>query len=165
MDGYFKLLRAEEEIQRLNIEISRLATFIRDENDYLHTMEQQINTSQPALAFQICMKRMETDRYNALHMKILNQITGLKGFTGSRLYGTHIADASLPTRVAPVTQQQQPALPADGMSVEDIDREEDLEEEQDRDDAVLGAYYSVLKFSYDDALQPPSLTVSDNVIL
>jgi hypothetical protein len=43
---------------------------------------------------------------------------------------------------------------------EEIDREQDLEEEQageDRDEAVLGAYYSVLEFSYDNA------TVPDNV--
>jgi hypothetical protein len=159
MDSYFKLLRAEEEIQRLNLEIPRFATFIRDEDHYLHTME-QVHTSQPALAFQIRMKRLDTGRYATLHMKILNQITCLKGFTGGSLYGTSISDVSLPVEVAPVTQQQQP-LPTDGMVVnEEIDREQDLEEEQageDRDEAVLGAYYSVLEFSYDNT------TVPDNV--
>jgi hypothetical protein len=155
MDGYFKLLRAEEEIQRLNIEIPRFATFIRDEDLYLHTIEQQVHTSQPALAFQIHMKHMETSRYNALHIKILNQTTSLKGFTGSRLYGTHIPDVPLSVGVAHVTQPPPPPPPADELPFdEDVDREEDLEEEQageDRDDAVLGAYYNVLEFSYDDA--------------
>jgi hypothetical protein len=32
MDGYFKLLRAEEEIARLNIEIRQFLTFMHDED-------------------------------------------------------------------------------------------------------------------------------------
>lgn len=155
MDGYFKLLRAEEEIQRLNVEIPRFATYIRDENHYLHTVEQLIHTSHPALAFQIFVKRTETGRYDTLHMKILNKITSLKGFTGGSLFGTHIPEASavsLPVRVTPVTQLQPSA---ERMAAEEeIDRDEDFEEEQageDRDVAVLGAYFSVIEFSYDDA--------------
>ena len=156
MDNYFKLLRAEEEIQRLNVEVPRFATFIRDENQYLLAMEEQVRPSKPALAFQIGMKRMEMGRYDALHMKIFDQITQLKGFTGGRLYGTHIPDVfpPAPPAEAPVTQQE-PPLPKDRMAVyEEVDKEEDLEEEQageDQDDAVLGAYYSVLEFSYDNA--------------
>jgi hypothetical protein len=38
MDGYFKLLRAEEDIIRLNIEIPRFLTFMRDEDDYLDSV-------------------------------------------------------------------------------------------------------------------------------
>ena len=166
MDGYFKLLQAEEEIQRLNIEIPRLATYIRDENKYLDNMEQRVHPTQPALAFQIRRKRTETGRFDALHMKIINQITSLKGFTGGTLYGTRILEATLPVGVAPVTHQQQP-LATDRLAVdEEIDGEDDLEEEQageDRDDAVLGAYFSVLEFSYDDGTSHS--TVSDGVHL
>jgi len=153
MDGYFKLLHAEEEIQCLNVEIPRFATFIRDENNYLHTIEQQIHTSHPALAFQICMKRTETSRYDTLHMTTLNKITTLNGFTGGSLFGTHIPDAPLPVGEIPVTQQQPQPITETPAGDEEIDREEDLEEEQageDRDITVLGAYYSVLEFSYDD---------------
>jgi hypothetical protein len=154
MDSHFKLLRAEEEIQRLNVEIPRFATYIRDENHYLHTIEQQLHTSHPALAFQICMKHMETSRYDTLHMTTLNQITNLKGFTGGSLFGTHIPDAPLPVEVIPITQQQPQPITERPADDEVFDREEDLEEEQageDRDITVLGAYYSVLEFSYDDA--------------
>jgi hypothetical protein len=63
MDSYFKLLRAEEEILRFNVEIRRFATFIPDENQYLHTMEQK-NHSQLTLAFQIRMKHMEIGHYD-----------------------------------------------------------------------------------------------------
>jgi hypothetical protein len=90
----------------------------------------------------------------------------LKGFTGGTLYGTHILESTLPVGVALATQQQLP-LPTDRLVVdEEIDGEEDIKEEQageDRDDAVLGAYFSVLEFSYDNATS--HLTVGDNVHL
>jgi hypothetical protein len=153
MDSYFKLLRAEEEILRLNVEVRRFATFIRDENQYLHTMEQQ-NHSQQTLAFQIRMKRMEMGRYDALHMKIINQITKLAGYTGGELYGTHIP-INISLLAKPPVTQQEPLISAVGMHVDDvIDGDEDLEDEQtgeDQDEAVLGAYYSVIEFSYDRA--------------
>jgi hypothetical protein len=151
MDGHFKLLRAEEEILRLNVEVRRFATFIRDDSQYLHTVEQQ-NHGQPSLAFQISLKRMETGRYDAMHTNIINQITQLEGFTGDGLYGTHIP-IKIPLPAKPPVTRQEPLVPTDGMLVdEDIDRDQDLEEEQtgeDQDEVVLGAYYSVIEFSYD----------------
>jgi hypothetical protein len=42
MDDYFKLLRAKEEILRLNIEIPRLATYMRDEEAYLQVKEEEV---------------------------------------------------------------------------------------------------------------------------
>ena len=159
MDSYFKLLRAEEEVQavqRLNVEIPRFATYVRDENHYLHTIEQQLHTSNPALAFQIRIKCTETSRYNTLHMTTLNKITTvtLNGFTSGSLFGTHIPDAPLPVGEIPLTQQQPQPITETPAGDEEMDREEDFEEEQageDRDITVLGAYYSVLEFSYDDA--------------
>jgi hypothetical protein len=108
MDSYFKLLRAEEEILRLNVEVRRFATFIRDKSQYLHTMEQQ-NHSQLSLAFQICMKRMEKGCFDALQMKTLHQITQLNGFTGDGLYDIHLPKTVyLPSKA--VTQQE-PLIP------------------------------------------------------
>jgi hypothetical protein len=45
IDSYFKLLHAEEEMQQLNIEIPRLVTYIRDENNYLDHMASYHPTS------------------------------------------------------------------------------------------------------------------------
>jgi hypothetical protein len=53
MDGYFKLLRAKEEIVRLNVEIPRLATYMRDEEAYLQLKEKEVKATNPALAYQI----------------------------------------------------------------------------------------------------------------
>ena len=152
MDAYFKLLRAQEEIDRLNVEIPRFATFMRDENEYLRTKETELHNTHPTLAFQIHTKRMETGHFNAHHLKTLNQICQLKGFTGGELFGTHITEASLPLVMPPQLQLS----PTDKMPVdEEVDREEDLEKEQageDQDEAVLGAYYSVLQLSYDEGI-------------
>ncbi|KAJ7318464.1 hypothetical protein DFH08DRAFT_1036242, partial [Mycena albidolilacea] len=50
MDTHFKILRAKEEIQRLNIEIRRLVTYIRDERDFLVAKEEEIRETDPDLA-------------------------------------------------------------------------------------------------------------------
>jgi hypothetical protein len=152
MDGHFKLLRANEEILRLNVEIRRFATFIRDETLYLQAMEQQYH-DQPALAFQIRMKRLEMDRYNAAHMKTINQITELKGYTGDGLYGTR-NPIDIPFPAEPPVTQQGPLVPIEKMLVdEEFDGDENFEEEQtaeDQDEVVMGAFFSVMELSYDD---------------
>ncbi|KAF8166437.1 hypothetical protein K438DRAFT_1921486 [Mycena galopus ATCC 62051] len=53
MDSYFKILRAQEEIKRLNIEIKRVVTWINDEDLFLRKKEDEYQESDPALAVQI----------------------------------------------------------------------------------------------------------------
>src|SRR5271168_2768933 len=64
IDQAFKLERAEEEIARLNIEVPRLATYIRDEDICLHAKEAEILLSHPTLALQVKIHRMEHGRLN-----------------------------------------------------------------------------------------------------
>ncbi|KAF8209535.1 hypothetical protein K438DRAFT_1960542 [Mycena galopus ATCC 62051] len=45
MDRYFKILRAREEIKHLDIEIWRVITWIRDENMFLHRMDQNLRAA------------------------------------------------------------------------------------------------------------------------
>ncbi|KAJ7880617.1 hypothetical protein B0H14DRAFT_3767311 [Mycena olivaceomarginata] len=42
MDRYFKILRAREEIKKLNVEIPRMVTWIRDEYKVLRRKEQEL---------------------------------------------------------------------------------------------------------------------------
>ena len=53
MGSYFKLLRAEEEIVRLNVEIRRFITFMCDEDAELSAKEIEVGLTDPALAYQI----------------------------------------------------------------------------------------------------------------
>ncbi|KAF7346242.1 hypothetical protein MSAN_01851200 [Mycena sanguinolenta] len=51
LDTYFKIERAQEEIDRLNVEIRRLVTYIRDEKEYLDHKAREIEKTDPNLAF------------------------------------------------------------------------------------------------------------------
>ena len=148
MDNYFKLLRAQEEIHRLNIETPRLATFIHDEDAYLSSAESNLQSTDAALAYQIQIHRMESSRFIQHHMEILNKIVQLKGYSGGQLLGTH-ADEVIGPSPAPLpaaTLVEEPSV------AEEIDTQLDLEEEQageDEEEIVIGAFHQVLQLSYD----------------
>ena len=151
MDGYFKLLRAEEEIMRLNIEIPRFLTFMRDEDAYLDSKGKEVGLTDPALAYQIYVQRNSINRFTLGHVKTLNIIGQLPGFSGSLSCGVHIMDP-LPTPTPPSLSLHQ--KPSEETTFEDdpVDVEADLEEEQageDEEQAVMGAYYSILECAYD----------------
>ena len=59
MDLYFKIERAREEITRLNVEIRRVATYIRDEDHFLRYWETQTRTTDPWLAIHIDLHHLE----------------------------------------------------------------------------------------------------------
>ena len=79
-------------ITHLNVEIPRFATFMRDENTFLSNSEDNVQASDPALAHQIGLHRMEGSQFIMHHTKILNQIIALKGYSGGPLLGTHVPD-------------------------------------------------------------------------
>lgn len=151
MDGYFKLLRAEEEITRLNIEIRRLLTFMRDEDTFLSANEKEVGLTDPALAYQIHVERNDINRFTTRHMKNLNHILQLPGFTGSMSFGIHITEPSLrlssPTP-PPITNDPVITMVEDDQA----DLEADLEEEQageDEEQEVMAAYSTILEFTFD----------------
>ena len=65
IDHYFKLERAREEIQRLNVEIARVVTYIQDEDKFLRSKEADIMLVSPGLAQQVKIRRMEQGHFNA----------------------------------------------------------------------------------------------------
>jgi len=156
MDGYFKLLRAKEEIVRLNVEIPRLATYMRDEEAYLQVKEEEVRAANPALACQIRLHRMEKSRYIEHHTAVLNDITSLKGYSGGPLFGTRRKATPLPTSPSLAVPAPGPVAPVleeveENSSLE-AERDEDLEEEQvgeDEDTEILGAFFNVFELSLD----------------
>ena len=101
MDQAFKLHRAKEEIKQLDIEIRRFATYMRDEDAYLRLKESSIASSNPALANQVEIHRIERGRYNVHHTDNLRKIYLLRGFTGTRELGTHFEVADIPEEPPP----------------------------------------------------------------
>ncbi|KAJ7803384.1 hypothetical protein B0H14DRAFT_3091989 [Mycena olivaceomarginata] len=53
MDSYFKILRAREEIQRLNIEIKRVVTWIDNEDRFLRKKEEELKETDPFSLFRL----------------------------------------------------------------------------------------------------------------
>jgi hypothetical protein len=91
MDLYFKIERAHEEVARLNVEIRRVATYIRDEDRFLRYSETKARKTDAQLALHIKLHRLERGRFNAHHQRRLRDIARLKGFSGSILPGTSTA--------------------------------------------------------------------------
>jgi len=149
IDQAFKLEHAEEELVRLNVEIPRLATYIRDENVCLRAKEAELSPTDPALAHQVFLYRMERGRFDAHHLQVLGKIYLLPGYTGPIGFGIHVAEA-----LATSEEPQDPVLPPTTGTTpsHEEDLEEELDEEQASEDEeveVLGAFFSVLDMSFD----------------
>ncbi|KAG1902578.1 uncharacterized protein F5891DRAFT_1127555 [Suillus fuscotomentosus] len=82
-DLYFKTCRAREEIMRLNIEVRCLATYLHDEEHYLHECQCQAEASHPVLAHQINLRRQVRSRFNSHHLQRLQDIANLPEFLGT----------------------------------------------------------------------------------
>jgi hypothetical protein len=84
MDLHFKLLRAEEERTRLNVEIKRFATWMEEESDFLLHHEARLHeANQPAHALQVQKYLLFQGRFYDNHDFWLKKINELKGFTSS----------------------------------------------------------------------------------
>ncbi|KAF8184353.1 hypothetical protein K438DRAFT_1937315 [Mycena galopus ATCC 62051] len=93
MDTYFKIERAREEITRLNIEIRRLVTWIRDEGHFLRDREASLRLSDGKtddqaekdllLVVQMKLYRRQRGQFDDKHMEILRKLSRMKGFMGS----------------------------------------------------------------------------------
>ncbi|KAJ7864211.1 hypothetical protein B0H14DRAFT_2574435 [Mycena olivaceomarginata] len=92
MDQHFKILRADEEIARLNVEIPRLVTFMADEEDFLVHHEARLRQEGfGGLALQVARHRMERARFNSVHLDRLVKLSREDGFTASISRGTSVS--------------------------------------------------------------------------
>ncbi|KAJ7056524.1 hypothetical protein C8F01DRAFT_1257193 [Mycena amicta] len=141
MDRYFKLERAREEIQRLNIEIRRVITWIRDEDQRLRRLEAELRGSGDVpLAVQVEIYRQRRSIFDGVHLQRFRELARKHGdaFTGTL----------------------QPGLSLDGqgdesgMELDDLVRQVDLEdgvthqegaeiEEQEDLEAASGLAYQI----------------------
>lgn len=145
MDLYFKMCRAREEIQRLNIEIHRLATYIQDEDIYLRRCEDQLKDANPALAHQIALHQNIRGRFNSQHLKRLYDISRLTGFSGIVAPGVSVNtspgdSASTPNVWIPSR------LPAEHITLDSgasIDTQDDLDGEEEEEEVAEEASRSL----------------------
>jgi hypothetical protein len=81
---YFKILRAREEIQRLNVEVGRLAAWVDDEDTHLQSTFKSLLESDPALSHEIRCVYEERKRVNDVHRRRIDAIYDLPGYSGLR---------------------------------------------------------------------------------
>ncbi|KAG6887198.1 hypothetical protein C0992_000143 [Termitomyces sp. T32_za158] len=127
MDQYFKIERAREEIQRLNIEIKRVVTHMRDEEAFLSAKEEGLWSTDTTLAFQVQRYREERTRFYEVHRRRLNKLAKNPLFTGSIIPGTPLNQSLL-------LNNCQTTMDVDGLPVvlnqgNDNDSDEDDEED------------------------------------
>jgi hypothetical protein len=72
---------------RLNFDIPRLATYMRNEEAYLHVKEEQVRSTNPALVHQIQLHRMEKSGYIEHHTAVLND-RGIGGLVSIHILST-----------------------------------------------------------------------------
>jgi len=157
MDLYFKMCRAREEIQRLNIEIRRLVTYVRDEEKYLCECESRLKAIHPGLAHQVSRQRNVCGRFTLKHLKRLGDMISLPGFSGTLVPGESMMNG-LGESAGPVSVCI-PARMLRGcpMDIADtpggtIDTENDWEDEEDADDLaedVSRVFHDVLHIAED----------------
>ncbi|KAJ7060521.1 hypothetical protein C8F01DRAFT_1210476 [Mycena amicta] len=139
MDRYFKLQRAREEIQRLNIEIRRLITWIRDENQRLRRLEAELREAGDIpLAVQVEAYRQRRSIFDSVHLQRFQELARKHGsaFTGTLQPG-----------VALNAQTDGSGMEVDGLD-EAVDLEEgvtdqevaEIEEQEDLEAAASLAY-------------------------
>ena len=94
MDTYFRIERAKEEIPRLNIEIRRLVTYIRDEREFLVQKEAEVMLTDPDMVFFIQKYRHRRGRSDVTHIKRLVAMATKLGprFTGTLVPGVRRAE-------------------------------------------------------------------------
>ncbi|KAJ7193402.1 hypothetical protein C8J57DRAFT_1443785 [Mycena rebaudengoi] len=94
MDAHFKIERTREEILRLNIEIRRVVTKIRDEHVFLLEKEAEVRQTDPGLAFMIGLHRRERGRFDEVHMKRFRKLAdqAKDRFTGTLVPGVRKQD-------------------------------------------------------------------------
>ena len=144
LDTHFKILCAREEIERLNVEVRRVATHLQDEDLFLRAQEDIVNVVNSHLAHQIAVYWMVRGRFNSHHIRRLRQIAVLHGFTGTASVGVALEVPDIPI--------QAPAARDDTLKDRDMLASEELlelQEEQEQEEQLDNDILDILNVSMD----------------
>ncbi|KAJ7068499.1 hypothetical protein C8F01DRAFT_1017912 [Mycena amicta] len=131
MDAHFKILRAEEERVRLNIEIRRFITHIRDEDAFLRYHERRLmEEDQKDLAHQVSLYRVEHSRFNPGHIWRLVQLKKLPEFNGTMVPGEAVSQ-ELCIPVVPMEVDDPAAVGDQRPGEEELDSGESADDEDE----------------------------------
>ncbi|KAJ7745015.1 hypothetical protein DFH07DRAFT_776919 [Mycena maculata] len=153
MDQHFKLLRADEEIQRLNVEIHRFVTYMVDEEAFPAWEEGCLRTEgNEGITQQVRLLWMERGRFTSLHMKRLVKLSKLPSFTGSILSGVSVSKE----RYTPVVRDVEMVAPPPaevvrpvGVELPALDEEEGEDDDNEEGVNALTALIQIVQISGD----------------
>lgn len=153
MDLYYKISRAREEVDRLDIEVRRVATYLRDEHRYLRYMEDKVRTSNPAIAHQIRLHRLLRGRFHSHHKRRLRDIARLPGFSGDIRPGvsekTGKGESASVWEMLKLTEDDDDDLMEENASPEDQQEADEEEEAEEAEEELVQRLTSVLTISHD----------------
>ncbi|KAJ7924518.1 hypothetical protein B0H13DRAFT_2266662 [Mycena leptocephala] len=155
MDQHFKLLHADEEIQRLNVEIRRFVTYMRDEEAFLIRDEGRLGEEgRPGIAHQVRLVRMERARFTDLHNARLLKLSKVPAFTGDILPGISISRErhTLVARERDVEMyvpSPPPGPDAVGVPPPEEEEEEDIPSDDDEDGTLADVFLNIIRISGD----------------
>ena len=149
-DNYFKMKRAHEEIERLNIEIHRVITYMTDETNFLIAMEATLTQDRPQLAHQVALYHMERGRAFSVHRTHFAKLFVHPRFNGTATPGQsiHLPPASLQPTKDRSSPYDEDAIDPDAYE-ESLEREDDVDDADDADDIA----YKFLLIALGDGLQ------------
>ena len=81
---YYKLCRAREEIERLNIEVGRLRSFICEETEHTVHVIEELSRDEPSLAAELRHQWILRSSINTIHLQRLWQLQCEPYYTGSQ---------------------------------------------------------------------------------
>ncbi|KAJ7795923.1 hypothetical protein B0H14DRAFT_3093466 [Mycena olivaceomarginata] len=141
MDQHFKIRRADEEIERLNVEIRRLMTYMGDKRGFLVYHERRLQEEgSEALALQVRRQRVEHGRFDNGHVERLWKLAKVPGFTG---------DLSRGVAVSIERREHSEAGDVD-MPDATEERARALDEEDEGDmDAIVDAFENIVRIAHD----------------
>jgi hypothetical protein len=177
MDRYFKTLRAREEIKRLNIEIRRVITWIRDENCFLRRMERSMRVIEgkteeqievdALMAVQVRLYREQRGRFDAGHLENFWKLAQTPGFTGSLRCGVPVEHREVEQRLRDLCTQLGDDTGADEMEVDEegpemgrpetprpVGESDDEDEGHEaREEMVSGLLYQISMLALDNGVR------------
>lgn len=94
LNQYFRLTRAKEELNRLNVEMRRLRTWIRDDEASTYAIAESLKATNPDLSYEIHRRLSLKTLVNDRIWRQLDEVEHYRGFTGVK--GCGIGRYSLP---------------------------------------------------------------------
>ncbi|KAJ7855762.1 hypothetical protein B0H14DRAFT_3448862 [Mycena olivaceomarginata] len=162
MDQHYKLLRAEEEIARLNVEIPCLITYMVDEERFLVYHKGRLQAEgKPALAHQVKVQRVDRARFNSVHMERLTKLSKEEGFTASLSPGVCISKERMTPGAASSDGEdvEMQAAYQRPVTVPPLQDEEDESNDEDADinvEAIADAFEAIVRITHDGPAPAPA---------